>query len=194
MNKAAAIALFSLLLAGCASQSTIVLLPDASGKAGRLEVASEHGSRTLSEPYQATSSGRFMIDEQTLAATQVRERYGSVVGALPKAPQRFTLYFESGSDALTAESLQQLTAIRAALAGFAVPELVVTGHTDRVGALTGNDALSLKRAEQVRELLVSEGFVRETISVAGRGEREPAVPTDDEIDEPKNRRVEVKVR
>jgi len=194
MNKNAAIALSSMLLAGCASQSTIVLLPDASGKAGRLEVASEHGSRTLSEPYQAASSGRFMLDEQKLDASEVRERYGSVVGALPKAPRRFTLYFESGSDALTAESQQQLSAIRASLAGFSAPELVVTGHTDRVGALTLNDALSLKRAEQVRELLVGEGFVRETISVAGRGEREPAVATDDEVDEPKNRRVEVKVR
>lgn len=183
-----------LLLSACAGQSTIVLLPDESGKTGRLEVISAHGQRTLSQPYQATSSGRYMIDDEILEPGVVRERYGNVVGALPKAPQRFTLYFESGSDALTSDSLQQLAEIRAALAGFTAPELVVTGHTDRVGALGANDALSLKRAEQVRELLVNEGFVRESITVAGRGEREPAVPTEDEIAEPKNRRVEVKIR
>jgi outer membrane protein OmpA-like peptidoglycan-associated protein len=32
------------------------------------------------------------------------------------------------------------------------------------------------------------------LEVVGRGEREPLVATDDEVDEPKNRRVEINVR
>jgi outer membrane protein OmpA-like peptidoglycan-associated protein len=70
----------------------------------------------------------------------------------------------------------------------------VVGHTDRVGSLTYNDALSLRRAERVRTGFVQMGIPREQISVAGRGEREPIVPTEDEVAEPRNRRVEITVR
>lgn len=182
------------LIAACGTQSRVVLLPDESGKAGRLAVASAHGTTTLSEAYQGTSSGRFATDQTRLDPAQVNERYGDVLGALPKAPRRFVLYFESGGDVLTEASLQALATIHSALAEYAAPELVVIGHTDRVGALAANDTLSLLRAEVVRELLVTEGFARETISVIGRGEREPAVPTEDEVEEPRNRRVEVKLR
>jgi hypothetical protein len=39
-----------------------------------------------------------------------------------------------------------------------------------------------------------DGHPREQVSVAGRGEREPIVPTEDEVAEPRNRRVEITVR
>jgi len=41
---------------------------------------------------------------------------------------------------------------------------------------------------------VKLGVPRARISVAGRGEREPEVPTADEVAEPRNRRVEINVR
>jgi len=70
----------------------------------------------------------------------------------------------------------------------------VIGHTDRVGAVEFNDALSRKRAETVASRLVAAGVPAERIAVAGRGEREPLIPTNDEVAEPRNRRVEIKVR
>jgi len=50
------------------------------------------------------------------------------------------------------------------------PEIVVIGHTDRVGAVTHNDTLSLRRAERVRNELVKVGIAPDRIRVAGRGE------------------------
>jgi len=38
------------------------------------------------------------------------------------------------------------------------------------------------------------GVPAERIVIAGRGEREPIVPTADNVDEPRNRRVEINVR
>ncbi|HOG02834.1 MAG TPA: flagellar motor protein MotB, partial [Accumulibacter sp.] len=38
------------------------------------------------------------------------------------------------------------------------------------------------------------GVPRDAISVAGRGEREPVVVTADEVAEPRNRRVDIKLR
>jgi outer membrane protein OmpA-like peptidoglycan-associated protein len=54
--------------------------------------------------------------------------------------------------------------------------------------------LSLRRAERCRDELIKLGIPKVRISVAGRGEREPEVPTADEVAEPRNRRVEISVR
>ena len=73
-------------------------------------------------------------------------------------------------------------------------EIVVVGHTDRVGTVESNDALSLQRAQAVRQLFIDRGFDPARVDAVGRGEREPLVPTDDELDEPRNRRTEIVVR
>ena len=52
----------------------------------------------------------------------------------------------------------------------------------------------LLRAEKVAKALVSIGIPEEAISVSSHGEGNPLVPTEDEVPEPKNRRVEVFVR
>ena len=73
-------------------------------------------------------------------------------------------------------------------------DLVVTGHTDTTGALLANDELSLKRAEVVTKLLVDSGAPAARIESVGRGKRELLIKTEDNVDEPQNRRVEILVR
>ena len=46
----------------------------------------------------------------------------------------------------------------------------------------------------VRDVLVRSGVKAHSIEAAGRGEREPAVPTADEVAETRNRRVEIQIR
>jgi outer membrane protein OmpA-like peptidoglycan-associated protein len=87
-----------------------------------------------------------------------------------------------------------VTELKAELARRAAPEVTVIGHTDRVGKAEANDALSIKRAQILRTMLIAQGVPSTAIEAAGRGEREPLVPTADEVAEPKNRRVEISVR
>jgi outer membrane protein OmpA-like peptidoglycan-associated protein len=63
-----------------------------------------------------------------------------------------------------------------------------------MGKVEQNDRLSLQRAQKIIADLLQIGIRMETISVAGRGEREPLVPTADEVAEPRNRRVEISIR
>jgi outer membrane protein OmpA-like peptidoglycan-associated protein len=64
-----------------------------------------------------------------------------------------------------------------------------TGHADRAGPEDYNMALSLRRADSVRAALIAGGVPADKITVAGRGESEPAVPTPDGVKEQANRRV-----
>jgi outer membrane protein OmpA-like peptidoglycan-associated protein len=127
-------------------------------------------------------------------AESVAQHFARALEAHPPAPVSFIVYFVFDKDALTVESRAQFDRIKAALAARPAPQLVVIGHTDRVGTLPYNDALSLQRAQTVRAALVEAGIEAGQIAVAGRGEREPAVGTADEVANERNRRVEIMVR
>lgn len=187
-----------LLLVGCAKPTRddlYVLVPDQEGKTGALTVESGGQQAVLDRPYAAarvTEPGR--VAAGTVTEQEARQAFGAALAAQPARPTSFILYFLEGRDELTPDSRQLLGRIVDEIARRPAPEIVVIGHTDRVGAVPFNDALSLRRAERVRDELVKVGIAADRIRVAGRGEREPLVPTPDEVAEPRNRRVEINVR
>jgi len=67
----------------------------------------------------------------------------------------------------------------------------VTGHADRSGSDQYNQALSLRRANTVKNALVQQGIAANQIVVVGSGESQPLVQTADGVQEPQNRRVEI---
>lgn len=176
--------------------STVVLLPQADGRVGAVDLHTDAANQSLSTAYaSATTNTRGAFVMQTADAQAVQQRYGQTLAAMPEAPVSFTLIFEFGSAAdITPAFGPVLSQLRAALFNYPVPEITVIGHTDRVGSLQDNDRLSLQRAETVRDLLVKSGVDPSTITIAGRGEREPAVATEDEVPMAQNRRVEINLR
>lgn len=149
----------------------------------------------LDTPYAAArirEEGR--LDRGVSTPDEVTRTFADALAAQPPRPVSFLLYFLEGKDALTPESQQVVQQIFAEIARRPAPEIVIIGHTDRVGSVISNDALSLRRAEKVRDDLVKLGIPADQMEVAGRGEREPLVPTEDEVPEPRNRRVEISVR
>jgi outer membrane protein OmpA-like peptidoglycan-associated protein len=183
------------LLAGCAQvRERVVLLPDPDGRPAALVVKSAAAQTELTEPYAAAELRGDRLEARTLDPDEVRRRYAAVLAAQPPRPRSHTLYFEHDKGGLTARSAAELDRIKAELAANPAAEVVITGHTDRVGKLEFNDRLSLDRAEAVRAILLGIGIPGSAMSLAGRGEREPAVPTEDEVAEPRNRRVEIKIR
>jgi len=183
------------LLAACAPQTRVVLLPQASGEPSAVEVRVGDKVQALTRPYQVLTVGpRGGMEVDTLSAEQVRQAYPRLLSLQPWAAENFRLEFLPGSSELTSASREQLSTVVARAQARAGSEIVVTGHTDRVGSLEANDRLSLQRAQAVRQLLIERGFEPERIEAVGRGEREPLVDTPDEVAEPRNRRAEVTVR
>lgn len=188
-----------LLLAGCAKPARndlYVLQPGKDGHpTGALAVESGNKQALLDQPYAAARVKEpGQVEPGTVTPQEVQQVFGAALSAQPARPVSFTLYFLENRDDLTAESKQTLTRVIDAITRVPAPEIVVIGHTDRVGTMTRNDTLSLRRAERVREELVKAGVAAASIRVEGRGEREPLVPTADEVAEPLNRRVEINVR
>jgi OmpA-OmpF porin, OOP family len=124
----------------------------------------------------------------------VKSIFADALSAEPPRPVTFILYFIEATDQFTPESQALVDQVLVAIASRPAPELTVAGHTDTVGTVQFNDALSLRRAERVRALLIARGIAPDSINAIGRGKRELRVPTPDGTPEPRNRRVEITVR
>jgi outer membrane protein OmpA-like peptidoglycan-associated protein len=182
-----------LILGGCASER-IVLLPSVDGQKSAVVVRDAAGEVLLDQPYAAIKRSMDANKTYQSSAQEVKERFAQALSAQPGRPLNYVLYFEAGGNVLTAESQAALANIRKEIAERPASEVMVIGHTDRVGSVDGNDKLSKKRAEGLLDLLIESGVPAAKLEAVGRGERDPLVPTDDEVDEPKNRRVEISVR
>jgi outer membrane protein OmpA-like peptidoglycan-associated protein len=201
-----ALALAVTLATGCSGMRPIappslrvVLLPqsDADGqpRATAVEVKSGESAVVLNTPFAlAERDAKGVLSQRTATLDEVQARYGDVLKIQPASPETALLRFLPGTSKLTPESESELPKLIALARGRAGGEILVVGHTDRQGSAEANDALSLRRAQAVADLLVAQGFSRELISARGRGEREPLVPTEDEVVEPRNRRAEIVIR
>jgi outer membrane protein OmpA-like peptidoglycan-associated protein len=175
--------------------SSVILLPQPDGSPSAVVVRTPQGTQAVSRPYELANVGQ--AGELSLGQTSaeaVQRNYPDLINLHPRAPERFQLQFVTGTAQLSANSLIQLNNALARARARAGGEILITGHTDRQGATDLNDRLSLQRAQAMRDLLIARGFPAERIEAIGRGEREPLVPTEDGVAEPRNRRAELLVR
>jgi len=186
------------LLISCASKKTlIVLLPDDNGQVGEIVVETKEGTQVLSEPRHATEVKA--ADVSPTAPVIMKEEvvlrvFGGALSALPDPPIRFLLYFITGTPELTAESKRQIPEILRVIEDRNSKDIAIVGHTDRVGSREKNQTLGLKRAASIKNILVSDGVDPSGIEVVSHGEDNPSIETEDNVAEPRNRRVEITVR
>ncbi|RKQ71685.1 OmpA family protein [Litorimonas taeanensis] len=102
------------------------------------------------------------------------------------------VYYEFGK-AQSAETMSQIESIQNISALCDVRSIELIGHTDTVGSTSTNQALSVRRANNVKNALVKMGLPASGITTSGRGESEPFIPTADGVQEQLNRRVEVRM-
>jgi outer membrane protein OmpA-like peptidoglycan-associated protein len=183
------------VLAACAPLTKVVLLPQADGTTSAVLVKSAKSEQLLSTPYQrVTAQEDKVLKLDMTSAAEVQKTYPQLYAAMPPRATKYVLNFMPGGTTLTPDSLAQLPKILEDATNRSGADMVITGHTDSTGALVANDELSLKRAKVVLQLLVDKGAAASRVEAVGRGKRELLVPTADEVDEPKNRRVEIIVR
>lgn len=179
------------LLAGCAGD-LVAVLPHEDGSVGGVVVHKGDNQIVLDKPLAAAKTGSG--SSYTIPQSEVDQRFGEALKAQPIPPRNFVLYFREGGVRLVESSRTVLDDMLKDASARPTADFLVVGHTDKVGLMADNDKLSRDRAARVVDFLVEVGVPRDRITSSGRGEREPLVPAQDEVDEPRNRRVEVDVR
>lgn len=104
----------------------------------------------------------------------------------------YIVFFDFDKSNVTPEAASILDNAVANYANCGTAAVQLAGHADKSGRPQYNQALSERRAAEVRGYLVSRGIADGVISSQGYGETQPLVETADGVKEPQNRRVEIK--
>ena len=112
----------------------------------------------------------------------------------PAPAVSLTVQFATGSADLTPAARQVLDNLGKAISdkSLANDRFRIEGHTDTVGSKDGNQVLSEHRAETVVDYLATNFHVERTrLQPVGMGEAGLLIQTPEQINEPRNRRVQV---
>ena len=124
-------------------------------------------------------------------------KFGAPMAVAPVPPPitapaaAYMVFFDFDRALITPTASNTIKQAAAAYKSGGKARVGVTGHADRSGGDAYNMALSLRRANAVKDALVREGVPAANITVVGRGEAQPLVQTADGVQEPQNRRVEI---
>lgn len=153
------------------------------------------GLQKTKEQLAAEKSARVDAEKKAAAAmsslaeiAKVKEESRGVVITLSGS-----VLFATGQSNLLAIAKEKLDQVAAALANQGFKSIVVQGYTDSRGNATENEKLSLKRAQSVRDHLVSKGLPSDKVTAEGLGASKPVADNNTADGRAENRRVEIVV-
>lgn len=108
----------------------------------------------------------------------------------PKALVLENVEFTSGKATLIGDSQSRLDVVVEYMTHKKSVHVEISGYTDNVGDKKANKVLSQKRADAVRDYLVSKGIDGARIKAVGYGDANPIAPNTTPEGRQKNRRIE----
>ena len=195
-NRMHAIAILfcALLSSGCASKSYVVLMESPDGSTGAIEVKTGKGLTRVDQKGYAVNLDGSSARPFQVEPPRLEKDFSAARAAQPALPKSYLLYFRTGTSRLTEKSQAEIPEVLRTVRDRGPSAVSVIGHTDTVGSKDYNTALSSSRAKAVKELLVSLGTDPNAMQTTSHGKENLLIPTGDNVNEPRNRRVEVVVR
>jgi len=194
------VALAALLLASCAGEPRPMPnyaqppayekpMPPQTGTVGPAPVAS-------AGPLKVAMIGSYMDAQENELRAKLRG-YGVMV-TRPGDDIVLTLHnnqlFDANSLALSDDGERILAVIAPSLRRYDHTVVYIDGHTDTTGTAEQNMTVSSKRAYTVGGALVRDGVPLVRLQARGYGETELKIKTGDQVNEPRNRRIEIRIR
>ena len=152
--------------------------------------AEEEAEKARAEADQIRKDREAELDRMQQALDRIVDTRRTAFGLVMNLPES-ALRFDFDSAYLKPQSKEVLSRIAGILLASDSFGLSVHGHTDDVGDADYNQQLSERRAEAVKEYLVSAGIDPAIVHVKGYGKSSPIARGDDDDSRAKNRRVEI---
>ena len=114
--------------------------------------------------------------------------------APPPPSKAWMVFFDTNSTTLSQQATMTITEATNVAKSMPNARVAVTGYTDTDGTPAYNQQLSIRRADAVKNALVSNGIAPQAISVNGTGEAGLLIETPDQTKNEKNRRVQIVVQ
>jgi outer membrane protein OmpA-like peptidoglycan-associated protein len=183
---------FALLLAACSSSDNYVLDTARPSSSSSSQRAAPEPVRSAG-PLTLAGIGSYMDAQETDLRNRLRG-----TGALVTRPGddivvvlRNDLLFNGEQISRDGETL--LTTISGILRHYDRSSAQIQGYTDTIGAPDRNLALSNTRARAVYTALIQHQVAPARLSSQGFGETRLRAPTGDNVNEPLNRRIELRI-
>ena len=129
-------------------------------------------------------------------ALQLKEMSAERLSAFEAVIANKVLYSGFASNTFKPDNTLQAYALelKGYLNKFPSKNVVITGHTDNVGAEEDNEWIGMQRAKNVMNYLISQGIAEERMLAASKGELEPVAPNTTLEGQRLNRRIEIKAQ
>ncbi len=170
----------------------------APGVAARAQVSYDCWVNSMEDNWQKGVNGVCRQQFETAMNQLENRRAGEPVtqpsaaaATAPNTPSEARVYFDFDRAQLGPDAQQILQRIAQQAKQNPNLHVVLVGKADRAGTDAYNLALSQRRADAVRQILVSNGVPEANIDARWVGERQPPVPTAPGVREPRNRVVEI---
>lgn len=147
------------------------------------EKAGADAARARAE--QDTQALRARLLDQLNAILQTRDTARGLIVNMSD------VLFDSGQSTLKPGAKEKLAKVSGILLAYPTLRMEVEGHTDSVGSDDYNLQLSQRRADAVRDYLVSNGIALANVQTAGMGKADPVASNDTAEGRQQNRRVEM---
>ena len=154
------------------------------------------GSLVITSCYRGASMGIFTPDPEAIKNPILLHRnimQGDV--AIPSLVLDSDVLFDPGQAILKGSAQTEVAKVARFILYHNPPTLVIEGHTDSDGDELLNQELSERRANALRQMLLSNHptINPEMIQARGRGEERPIAPNDSPTSKTMNRRLEVEI-
>lgn len=135
--------------------------------------------------------------EPIVAPASAKSEETAKVAVIPPVIAKLSLKTDTSfgfdKSSLQPEGIEHLKKLKAELENDKVDSIIATGHTDSIGKASYNQKLSLRRAQAVKDYLVSLGLPANRIFIEGKGESQPVASNKTSQGRALNRRVDVEV-
>jgi outer membrane protein OmpA-like peptidoglycan-associated protein len=166
--------------------------------AQQAQAAAEEAKAAAQQTQAQLDQARQLLAERDAEARRLRIQNELARIASTRSEQRGLIVtlsggilFDTGKTSLKPGAKSTLTRIAKQLQTDPSLKIAVEGHTDNVGSAEKNQALSEKRANAVRDYVVSAGIAEDHITATGRGEEAPIATNKTTAGRQQNRRVEL---